>query len=703
MSEKKKMTSEQLGTLVDAEFGQALGAPGGEIARERSLAWSYYLQRPFGDEVEGESSVITADVADVVDGIMPSLLRIFTTADNLLTFDPVGPEDEAQSAQESDYVNYIFFKQNPGFELLYTYFFDGLAQKNGIIEAYADDAERISQETYEGLTDPELTKLMDDKELEVVEDAEREGEAPGPDGITLVKQTLYDVTFRRVSKSKRIRVENVPPEEYRISSDAMSLDPSRARFVGREYTVTRSELLAKGYDQKIVKELPALGAVRASTPESQNRNNAAEESASPIADQSQETILIRRCYVRVDFDGDGRAELRCVIKAGDVVLENEICDRQPFHVWSPGPLPHKHFGRGTGEKVMDIQRVNSTLVRQALTNLYRVNKPGHAVWEMGIGENTLDDLLVTRIGSIARFARPVSESYSPMTVPFTAQASFPMIEFFDKAKRERSGVSNDSQGLTPDALKNIQSSVLAQAFDIGRMKIEAIARIAAETGLKSLFLHIHELVLKHQDKAQIVKLRNAWVNVDPTAWLTRYDMTVNIGLGIGTREQNLMHLNAIKDLQVAIAQAGGMNLVVTPKNIFNTASEYVKNANLKNPTLFFTDPGDKAAPPPSDEAAALQKQQQELQARQQQLDAERQKIATAKLELTAREQQFETEKTRVELNQEQQRISLEKEDLERKKTADRNDVAVAIEGLRNDLTALTLSLRHAVPAPGASP
>src|SRR5690606_21385968 len=137
-----------------------------------------------------------------------------------------------------------------------------------------------------------------------------------------------------------------------------------------------------------------------------------------------------------------------------------------------------------------------------------------------------------------------------------------MLEYFDKLKRDRTGISSDSQGLSPEALKNIQTTVLAQASDISRMKIEAIARIFAETGIKSLFLHIHELLLKHQDKETIVRLRNKWVKVNPQEWRTRLDMTVNIGLGIGTREQNLLHLDAIWQKQSDLVSNGGYGTIV---------------------------------------------------------------------------------------------------------------------------------------------
>lgn len=640
------MHERDLLALVDDEFTSAMGAPQGDISDERANAWNYYLSKPLGNEVDGESAVVTSDVADVVDGIMPSLLRIFTTAENLVCFDPVGPEDIRQAEQESDYVHHCFWRLNDAFLFLYTWFFDALVQKNGIAKAWWDESEEVSTETYTGLTLVELSELLDDPELEPVERTEREpgpGELPGPDGL------VHDIEFRRVRKAGKLCVDNVPPEEYRISGDSKDLNPSNARMVGQEREITRTALIEMGFDRAVVDDLPRYlqsegGHGHYGSEEEQSRYDREDERFDSARERSMDLIRVREAFMRVDFDDDGRAELRHVIIAGSTVLLNEPVDRQPFHVISPQPLPHKHFGRATAEKVMDVQEVTTTLLRQVLQNLYHTNNPSYAVYEMGIGENTLDDLLTTQVGSIKRFARPVGESVSQLSVPFTAGATFPMLDYFEKVKRDRTGISSDAEGLSPDALKNIQTSVMSQSMDLSRMRVEAVARIFAETGIRSLFEHVRELLLKHSQKAEVVKLRGTWVQVDPRDWRQRRNVTVNVGLGIGTRDSNLMHLEAIWQKQTQMAQGGGMNLTVTPQNMYYTAAEIARNANYKDPELFFTDPGNKPAPPPDDQQQKLQQQQQQLVERQQQLDAEDARIKRDKLELDRQRTLFETER-----------------------------------------------------------
>lgn len=670
-----ELSDERLVSIVDAEFTSAMGVEGGEISRERAKAWNYYLSKEFGNEIEGQSQVVTSDVSDVVDGLMPSLLRIFTTSENLVNFDAVGPEDEDKASQESDYVNYVFFKQNPAFRLMYTWFFDALVQKNGIVKAWWDESEIITQESYTGLSEIELFELMADDELEPLERDERREETLDPLTNQLVETTVHDISFRRVSKSGRVRVENVPPEEYRISADARSIDPMDARMVGQEREITRSELLDMGFDKSVVEDLPASNKSKYDSEEAIARRDKTDETQGGPHEASQEMVLVREAYIRIDADGDGRSELRQIFTGGGTLLSNEVVDRQPFHIISPQPLPHKHFGRASGEKVMDVQLVNSTLLRQILDNLYHTNNPGHAVWEQGIGENTLDDLMTTRVGRIARFNRPVQESWQSMTVPFTAGQAFPMIEYWDKVKRDRTGINADSEGLSPEALKNIQATVLAQANDLSKMKVEAVARIFAETGIKSLMLHIHELLMKHQQKEQIVKLRNEWVPVNPQEWRTRLDMTVNIGLGIGTREQNLIHLNAIWEKQMNAIQAGGQGSVVTGQHLYNTAAEIVKNANLKQPEMFFA-PGELAAQ--TDEQQQLAQAQLQVQARQQELDAQ--------------EQRLDLEKARTE-------HARKMEELDIKRESEANKLFVELEKIANQLT--ELELKHGENVPGS--
>jgi hypothetical protein len=659
-------TDREILSIVDQEFTSAMGAPDGEISSERALALDYYNSKPLGNEVEGKSEVVTTDVSDVVNGIMPSLLRMFTTKDNLVSFDAVGPEDEEESAQETDYVTHVVFKQNEdSFITFHSWMFDALTQKNGIVKAWVDESEVKTEESYKGLIEQEVFKLLEDDELEAVERDEytetipRNGEE--------VETTLHDIRFKRTSKRKLITIEPVPPEEYRISADARHINPSKARFVGQEREAKRSELIEMSFDEKLVMSLPAAGN-QTNSQEKTSRRSKEDEQRNSTVDKLEEEVVIRECYLKID------GELRQIFSGeGDTLLSNEPSDRQPFHVLSSMPIPHKHFGTCPSEMVMDIQQVTTTLTRQILDNLYQTNNPRNAVYEQAIGDDTMDGLLSTEIGGNVIFDRPVSESWAPMTVPFTAGATFPMLELWEKAKKDRTGVHSNSEGLSPDALKNIQQGVLRESISMSKEKIEMIARIFAETGFKSLFRHIHELSRKHSDKKEIVKLRGKWVQVDPAGWRDRHNVTVNIGLGIGSKDTNLLHLGQIQQTQAAIEQNGGRNLIVKPKNTYNMAKAIAENSG-QDPDLYFSDPGEEMGPPLPQEAQQLQLQAQMLQQKEQDL------------------KQLEQSLNKTMLQHEREMLKIDQNDKHHS-----DDVMIELEKLRTELTELELKFDTNVP------
>lgn len=679
-----KMTDEELSAIVGREFTTAMGATGSEISKERAENWNYYLSKPLGNEIEGQSQIVTSDVSDVVDGMMPPLLSIFTTEDNLAEFKPVGPEDTEKARQESDYVNYVFFNQDDAFMLLYTWFFDALVQKNGIIKSWWDESENVTREAYKGLTDAELAELMEDPELEPVEQEEREEETTQevqtPTGVLTVPETtvVHDVVFERRNKDGKVTVMNIPPEEFRISGDSRSLNPSGARFVGHVREVTRSELVEMGFDKKKVMDLPSTTDMVDSEEEIARHDRTDEWTSNISADPSQDLIELEEAYIRVDYDGDGRSELRQVFRGGGELLEHDEIDRQPFHVISPKPLPHKHFGRARAEEVKELQKINTTLVRQTHDNLYHTNNPSHAVWEQAMTDNTLDDLLVTRAGSVNRFGRPVNESWAPMSLPFTAKESFAMIEYWDRVKRDRTGIRPEGEGLTPDSLKHIQTSVLSQATEQSQQKIEAVVRIFAETGIKSLFLHIHELLQKHQRKSEVVELRGQFVEVKPQEWRTRKNMKVRIGLGVGTKLQNLIHLNALWEKQMQAIQSGAKEML-SPKDLYNTGIAIAKNSSLNAPDNFWTDPGDQTF----GQSPEMQQAQQIIQQLQQELQSKEHERRVAEIEIDR------------EKNQMQHQRELEKIAVDRDKIAD--DLAVKMEQISNQLTEFELKYNQDVP------
>lgn len=384
--ERKGLSDKDIVSMVLSDFDNALGAPGGEISIERADALDYYLQQPYGDEEENRSQAITSDVADVIDGMMPSLMRMFTTADNVVSFDAVGIEDEPQAEQETAYVSHIFFKRNRSFEIMFFWMFDAMLRKVGVVKCFWEETEEVTFESYEGMTEEDYLSLLEDDDVQVEEKAERAGTVIDPETQQQVVATLFDVKFKRIRQAGKVTVEAVPPDEYRISQDARSMYPDGARMVGQEREVTRGELLEMGFPKELVMKLEKdklkqSAERQANKPKSDQRKDDANEDN---RDKSQDILVLREAYKKMDVDGDGKAELYQVFIVNETLLDKSTIDRQPFHTLCPKPLSHSHFGLSYADPVMQTQRQTSELLRQILNNLYHTNNPGHNVWEKGM-------------------------------------------------------------------------------------------------------------------------------------------------------------------------------------------------------------------------------------------------------------------------------------------------------------------------------
>jgi hypothetical protein len=598
-----KMTEQELKALVSAEIADATAFAGGRLADERRKALDYYLGEPFGNEQEGRSQVVSTDVADTVEWILPSLLRIFTAGDEVVRFEPTGPEDEEVARQATEYVNWIFQRDNPGFLIFYTLFKDALLQKNGIAKLWWEEGETAERETYLGKTVEELQLLLADADVEPVEHSAYEDTvvAAAADGLpSEAKVTLHDVTVKRRRRRGRVRIEPVPPEEFLISRRARSIDD--APFVAHRVRRTVSELVAAGYDRELVERLSGEEESDL-TLEAQSRRRLEEDAGPGSAaeiDRSRRELWVTECYIAADWDGDGIAERRKVTVAGDgnEILDNEPFDGVPFISVTPILMPHCFYGLSIADLAMDLQLIKSTILRQILDNLYLSNNGRHVISD----QVNLDDMMTSRPGGIVRLksgAMPSQGHVMPLETPLVAAAAFPVLEYLDAVREGRTGVTRYTQGLDADTL-NKTAMGISQIMTAAQQRIELIARVFAETGVTDLFRKVLRLVGRHQNAPRIIRLRNRWVPMDPRSWNSEMDVSVSVGLGTGNRDQMLAHLNAILGIQAqAIQQQGGVDgPLVTLGNIYNTLAKLVENAGLKPADAFFTRPEDRPAPPP---------------------------------------------------------------------------------------------------------
>jgi hypothetical protein len=578
-----KMDEGQIKGILEAEIDNSIGYIETETTEERRRALDYYLRNPYGNEVEGRSQIVTGEVAEAIDGALPQLIRTFTTTEDIVYFEPKTANDEESAKQATDYCNWVFYRENEGLLILHNWFKDALLQKVGVVKSYWDAKEDVTKEKYQSLTEDEMALLLSDESLEVV----RQSVEMVPAGVDMMGMPIeapsYSVTVKRVNKYGCVKIENVPPEEFLISKAARNIED--APFVAHRKLMQRSELIALGYDKDIVDELPSYDDLSFSPERIARFNEGEQPDEAQSLDPAMQTVEVYECYIRIDEDEDGIAELHRIVYCGSEILEDEECDYIPFHSICPIPIPHKFFGQSLADRTMDIQLIKSTITRQSLDNLYLTNNNRVGAVD---GQVNLDDLLNATPGGIVRMKNP--NALVPLQVQSTFGQAMPMLEYMDSVQAKRTGVNDAQQGMDPDVLSNVTAAAVAAMMKSNSGKLELIARIFAETGVKSLFKGILYLLGKYQDKAKIVRMRGKYVQFDPRTWSNEYDVSVNVGLGSGDRDQKLTMLQMVLAKQEQIIQQyGPANPLVTVGQYRNTLARFIEAAGFKDATAFMNE------------------------------------------------------------------------------------------------------------------
>ena len=662
------MDEGKLKSILENEIDNAIGYLDTETTEARTKALEYYLRQPYGNEVEGRSQIVTGEVAEAIDGALPQLIRVFTQSDDIVRFEPKGPGDEEGAKQATDYCNWVFYTQNPGFAILHNWFKDALLQKNGVVKAYWDVKEDVTKEEYRGLTDEELVLLLADGSREIVAQDTTVVEEIGPDGQPIVMQSS-DVIVAKRTQHGSVKVENVPPEEFLISKRARNITESP--FVAHRRLVPRSDLIAMGFDPVVVEDLPSYNDLSFTDERLARYSRGEQPDEEASLDKSMQEIEIYEAYLRTDYDGDGIAELRQIFYAGSEILSNVETDYNPFHSLCPIPIPHKFFGESLADRSMDIQLIKSTVVRQMLDNLYLSN---NARVGAGEGQVNLDDLLSVTPGGIVRMKNP--GAVVPMAVPSVIAQAFPMLQYLDDAQSKRTGVSDMQQGLNPDVLQNVTAAAVAASTAAAGGKLELVARVFAEGGVKSLFKGILQLLCKYQDKPTLMRMRGKYIPVDPREWSNQYDVDISVGLGTGSKAEQMTMLQMVLAKQEAILQQfGPANPLVSVGQYRSTLGRFIEAAGFTDSAEFFKEvtpeieaqlaqPKQPQADPTTQ--ALIQQSQAQIQIAQQKAQADiqaAQQKAMADIQLQREKAQadimIQREKAQAQLELKRQELSAE--------------------------------------------
>ena len=637
------MDDTELQGIISAELEDAVSYINADVSPIRAKGTKYYRGDPFGNEEEGRSQVVAMEVRDTVSAMLPSLMKVFFSTENVVEYVPRGPEDVAGAQQATDYANYIFTSDNNGFMTTYAIFKDSLVRKCGIAKYYWEDVEEVKIEQYSGLDDQTVQILMqEDAEVKIVvsypdPSMPMQMMQPQVDPATglpmqMPQPMLHDVQIKRNTKDGRIRIMAVPPEELLLSRRARSFDD--AAIIAHRQMATVSDLIGMGYDQDEIEENIS------STDLDSNDEYLVRQPLSTIMgagdsmNPMQQRVLYVEAYMRIDFDGDGVPELRkiCCMGSGYTMVRNLPASYIPFVDFPCDPEPHTSplEAMSIFDITHDIQEIKSEIMRNTLDSLAQSIHPRTAIVE---GQVNIDDVLNNETGAIIRMRAPgMVQAFSS---PFVGQAAFPMLEYMDQMREDRTGMSKAAMGLDPDALQSTTKAAVTATVSASQSRLELQARILAE-GMKKLFKGILYLMTTHQDKPRMVRLRNEWVQIDPRVWDASMDVNVNIGLGNGDTNEKLAALNIIMQKQEQLmAQFGPMNQIASLPMYIKTLQKAIELSGYKDASSYFNTlpkdfqmPQEQPKPTPEEVLAQVQAQsiQADIQKKAAELELQREKM-----------------------------------------------------------------------------
>ena len=643
-----------------AQYVEAIGA-------YRLASMREYYREPYpGDEsLDGWSQIVTSEVQDTVEWILPELLDVFTTSDEAVVFEPSKADAVKGAQQATDACNYVFYKQNNGFLTLYTAFKDALIAQNCAVE-WRTVTEQVRD-----------VQEVQGAPLDVLAMLEQEGyEIEAAEPLIGAAVPLFNAKVARTQDKKRVLVEAFPPEQLIVKRGWTSPLLGECPYVARLMQVTLSDLRQMGFKGVTAAELRASEDAMRDAQEEDYRLQRTDGGFTQDSDEvdseddSLATGWLRCEYVLVDYDGDGIAERRLIYRLADKILSNEETDQVQIATTSPIINTHRWDGMSISECVSDIQRLKTDLTRAMVNGANLAVNPRKTVLTDANGAPyvEIDDLLDFRIGGIVRQTRHDALGVEP--TPFNAAQILPVLSYVDDMAEKRTGVSKQQQGLDSNALRNDRTAAeVMMTANAAKQRVKLIARIFAETLVKPIFLGILKLLTAGDMPPLAFRLRGEFVEYDPNEWRDQYDMTVNVGLGTGDKQQQLAVFGNLLQTQMGLAQSPFGQLMIQPQNIYNTVSKMVELGGQKNVNDYIMNPQGQPVPqsgPPPQLMLEQAKMQQQGQIKQMELQFkaqadEMQRRQQAELELIRQRAQQQTDTNRQAMEAEMHRMKLGQE------------------------------------------
>ena len=656
--ENEPMDESQVVSIVRGKINDCLNESGGEISETRMENYDFYVGKEYGNERDGFSSVVTRESMEAVEWALPSIMRVFTSSNQVVSYDPVGPEDEEEARQQTQIANHYLTRENNAFLSLYNWFKDTLMYPNGYIKLFMDERVVTRLEEFEGLDMLQLqaamVNLAQEGEVEVVAQESSYQEVMADNGFVSQSET-FSVKLRVTKRIMEPKLVNVPPDEMLVAENCYSIDLDEADFLCHRVRKTYSELVEMGYDRDL---LDGVGASYSGQFDEENENRLFSEEEDEVneSDPSMRVYIVNECYLKIDEDGDGIAEHRKICMIGSTIFADEEINYQPFVALTTVPLPHQHPGLSMVDLVKDIQKIKSTLMRNMLDNIYKANVRRKYVGDAFISDEagTLDVLLDTASEFIP--ARDPGALREEQVQPIVSEI-LPVMKTMDEVQGIRTGIT-PQLSLDPNILRETTMGAYQSAISQASQRVEMIVRIFGETGMKQLFIKMHQLLRTSVDKDRAIRIRGKWVPFNPAGWRERNNVAVEVGLGYNSKAEELQMLNSLLNIQKEAVPFG----LASPANVYNTLDRMVELGNVGDTQTFFTDPATIPPKGPPQPTIAEQLAMTDLQMRQAESQANLQ-MKSNEMQMKQQETAFTTQS---EMAQEQQRMQMQIAELQAK-------------------------------------
>lgn len=653
----KPITREELVSIVDRQIRNSVGYYDSKLSLERQNVLDYYNGVKPKPVHAGNSKYVSLDVFDSVESLKAVLLETFAAGNNIVAFDPQNGDDVESARIATEYTNYVIFRQNDGYKVFSDVIQDGLMARVGVAKVYWEEQVVDSLEEFSNLTQEEVDALAYQED---VKDIKAETNELG----------LFDGELTRLVNKSQVRIDVIPPEEFLITPQAKDIES--APFVGHRTRKTFAELIEEGYDPKLVAKIGAADESELSmNPEVLARFEGIGAERLNLSGEVQEQsrfIVVYECYLRLDKEGDGSTKLYKIVKAGNVILDEEEVDKKPFVHFVPMPLPHSFYGSNYAAKVIPTQNARTTLVRGILDHTVSTNNPRYQVVKGAL--TNPKELIENRFGGIVNVTRP--DGISPLQQASLNPFVFQTIQLLDEDKEEATGVSKLSQGLNKDAVSKQNSAGLVENLvTLSQQREKIIARNFANQFVKPLFLEVYRLVISHEVGEKVVKVAGDFQRINPSTWDERADASVEMKLGYGEQEreaQKYIALHQFLSADPSFAPMYGMD------KKFNMAKAIMEKGGIKNVVEFLTPP--QQVPPPQPDP--MQMKMIELEERK---VAANEKIAQNQADKIA--VNSEIEKMRLELQAMKQEMDnmIKQRDQDRKEFEATSRTAISVQEL----------------------